>query len=232
MRVAALILAAGKGERMGAKKAKLFLLLKDRPVIVHTLFRFEQCPLIDDIFLVLSQGMIKYFDENISRKYGFKKLAKVVAGGRKRQDSAKKGFNAIKAGYDLVMVHDGARPFVSPGILQEAVHKTAKYGATLVAVPVKDTIKMVSSQGEIVQTLNRSRLWAAQTPQTFTHSLLKKAFQKAREDNFCGTDEASLVERIGVGIKIVEGSYDNIKITTPEDLSVGEMILNKEASAK
>jgi 2-C-methyl-D-erythritol 4-phosphate cytidylyltransferase len=125
------------------------------------------------------------------------------------------------------MVHDGVRPFISPALLQKAVDTTRKTGATVVAVPVKDTIKAVSPEKEVIKTLDRETLWAVQTPQTFKHDLLKKAHEKARQDGFYGTDDASLVERIGVPVSIIDGPYENIKITTPEDLVLAEALLQK-----
>ena len=140
------------------------------------------------------------------------------------------GLKTLNDDCELVMIHDGVRPFVSQEILKKSVHETANSGATVVAVPVKDTIKIVSMKAEVLETIDRSRIWAVQTPQTFARDILKRAYEKTFEDGFYGTDDASLVERLGVKVKIIPGSYDNIKITTPGDLALGEAILGKRAS--
>ena len=163
----------------------------------------------------------------IVEAFGCSKVAGIVAGGLKRQDSVWEGIKAITGECELVMVHDGVRPFISQALLQKAIDVTRESGATVVAVPVKDTIKVVSREKEVLKTLDRKTLWSVQTPQTFNQDLLKRAHEKARQDGFYGTDDASLVERMGVTVRVVDGSYENIKITTPEDLVIGETIQQK-----
>ncbi len=228
MSVVALILAAGQGKRMGAEKNKPYLLLAGKPILLHTLGEFEECPSIDGIVLVVEKHEIDHVRTSIVGAFGCRKVISVVAGGPKRQDSVWEGMKALDNECELVVIHDGVRPFISQALLQKAVDTTRKTGATVVAVPVKDTIKVASPQKEVVKTLDRETLWAVQTPQTFNYDILKRAHEKARQDGFYGTDDASLVERIGVPVSILDGSYENIKITTPEDLVLGEAILQKK----
>ena len=227
MKVVALIAAAGKGSRMGAREKKPYLILGGKPILAYTLSEFEKCSLIDETILVVSENEIEYSRGSIVEAFKFKKVSKVVAGGLKRQDSVWEGLKALKNYYELVMVHDGVRPFISQEILEKSIHETANHGATVVAVPVKETIKMVSEKAEVLETMDRSRVWAIQTPQTFKYDILKKAYEEAAKDGFYGTDDASLVERLGIKVKIIPGSYENIKITTPEDLALGEAILKR-----
>jgi len=227
MNVVALIPAAGSGSRMGTTQRKPYLTLGGKPILVHTLTVFEQCSLIKEVLLIVSSSDLEYSRTSIVETYKLTKVNKIVVGGAKRQDSVWEGLKALEGQYGLVMVHDGVRPFVSQGIVENAIHETAHYGATVAAVPVKDTIKIVSKEAEVVETIDRSRVWAVQTPQTFKYDILKMAYEKAYEDGFYGTDDASLVERLGMKVKIIPGSYDNIKITTPSDLVMGEAILKK-----
>ena len=227
MKTIALIPSAGSGSRMGAKAKKPYLSLGNKPILAHTLLEFEQCPHINEVVLIVSDDEISYSETSIVEAFKVKKVSKIIAGGPRRQDSVWEGLKALKDDCELVMIHDGVRPFVSQEILKSSVHETANFGATVVAVPVKDTIKIVSKQAEVVETIDRSRAWAVQTPQTFAHDILKRAYEKAYKDRFYGTDDASLVERLGVKVKIIPGSYDNIKITTPGDLALGEAILKR-----
>jgi 2-C-methyl-D-erythritol 4-phosphate cytidylyltransferase len=229
MKVVALIPAAGSGSRMSAKEKKPYLSLGDKPILAHTLSEFEQCSLINEVILIVSKDAIDYCKTSIVEAFKVKKVNKVIAGGPRRQDSVWEGLKILKDDCKLVMVHDGVRPFVSQEILEKSVHEAANCRATVAAIPVKDTIKIVSKQAEVVETIDRSRVWAVQTPQTFTHNVLKKAYEKAFEDGFYGTDDASLVERLGIKVKIIPGSYDNIKITTPGDLVLGDAVLKRRA---
>jgi 2-C-methyl-D-erythritol 4-phosphate cytidylyltransferase len=225
MKIVALILAAGRGRRMGTAENKPYLLLAGKPIVCHTLFEFEQSPLIDEIVLIVGQDEVDYARSSIVDAFQFTKVGTIVVGGLKRQDSVWKGLRAIKGDGDVVMVHDGVRPFISQELLQKTGQAMESSGAAIVAVPVKDTIKTASPQGEVLTTLDRSTLWAIQTPQAFRRDLLEKAFEKAIDDGFYATDDAALVERLGEKVTIVEGSYENIKITTPEDLVLGESLL-------
>jgi len=227
MKVAALIPAAGRGSRMGTRESKPYLVLAGKPILAHTLYQFEQCSLIDEIVLIVSKSEIEYSKASIIEAFMFEKVSKIIAGGLKRQDSVWEGLKSLKRDCGLVMVHDGVRPFVSQEILEKSIQEASRSGAAIVSVPVKDTVKMASEQGDVLETLDRSTLWAVQTPQTFKYEILKSAYKKAFEDGFYGTDDASLVERLGIKVKIIPGSYENIKITTPEDLALSEVILRR-----
>lgn len=227
MRIAAVIPAAGQSRRMGGKINKQFLMLGEKPVLAHTLLLFQNCSLIDEIIVVAAQGEVEYCQEFVIDKYNLSKVNKVIEGGKERQDSVYKGLLALSSFPDFVVVHDGARPFLDSEMIEETFIKAKELGGGVVAVPVKDTIKIVDQDKLVINTPERSTLWAVQTPQTFSYSLLISAYQKAKEDNFLGTDDASLVEKIGKKVAIVSGSYENIKITTPEDLIIGQAILER-----
>lgn len=219
-----IIPAAGQGKRMGAGKNKLLLELNDVPVLIHTLRVFEKDEKCDGIILAISPQDEVSFKQLLS-KYGIQKITAIVYGGKERQHSVYNGLKAAKTD-GIIMVHDGARPFIEIPYIHELINAATGHGAAVVAVPVKDTIKRVQ-QNEVVETVDRSSLWAIQTPQAFRISVLKEAHNRAMEDEFLGTDEASLVERMDHPVKIVEGSYDNIKLTTKEDLFFAEAILKK-----
>jgi len=220
----AVIVAAGQGSRMGAKVNKQFLNLLDRPILAHTLEVFEKNPLIDGIIVIARQDEVIFCYQEIVKLYHFKKVLTVVAGGKERQDSVFEGLKALPLQCELVVVHDGARPFIAQNIISEAIELAQEKEAVIVAVPVKDTIKKVIS-GAVQGTIPREELWAVQTPQVFNKELLLKAYQLAYEQGISGTDDASLIELLGIDVKVVLGSYENIKITTPEDLDIGSAIL-------
>lgn len=224
-RTVVVIPSAGLGRRMGAGK-KNFSLILGKPVLAHTLYPFEACPLVDAIILVIKPEDRDYCVKEVVERYGFKKVCAIVDGGAERQDSVANGLAAIKDGADVIVVHDGARPLATPDIIEAAINKAASEGAAIVAVPVKDTIKEVSD-GLVVRTLPRQSLWAVQTPQAFKVDIIRRAHEAARRDGFYGTDEAALVERLGMNVSIVAGSYENLKITTDEDLIVATAILEK-----
>lgn len=228
-KVFAIIPAAGSGARLGGVK-KQFLELNGKPILVHTLQQFEFCPDVDEIAIAVPEVDIAETERLISR-YRLLKVSTVVAGGRERQDSV---YNALRVlntkGSDIILVHDGVRPFVRPAQISEMVSRCLEYDAVVMAVQPKDTIRRSNGGGFFDQTLDRNALWLVQTPQGFRASILLKAFQQALADKFYATDEAALVERLGIKANIMEGSYDNIKITTPEDLELGLLILKRWAS--
>ncbi|PKM79759.1 MAG: 2-C-methyl-D-erythritol 4-phosphate cytidylyltransferase [Firmicutes bacterium HGW-Firmicutes-13] len=226
MRVAGIVAAAGRGKRMGHSINKQYLLLAGRPVLAHTLEQFSRYP-FDEIILVAAPGEEQYCKNEILDPLGLKEKVKVVPGGKERQDSI---FNALKCAAsqtDVVVVHDGVRPFISLQILEDSIKTALRYGAAVTAVPVKDTIKITNDEDFVVDTPSRHLLWAAQTPQTFRYDIICEAYQKAFETGFQGTDDASLVERLGFPVKINRGSYNNFKITTPEDLHLAELLLKQ-----
>lgn len=221
-----IIVAAGSGSRMKRDINKQFIKLEGKEIIVHTLEKFYKNEYIDDIVIVIKESEEKYFIDNVINKYGFDNV-KLAYGGKERQDSVYNGIKKLNIGCDIVLVHDGARPFVNKDIIKKSIDEARENNAVVVGVPVKDTIKVVNTEGNIVDTPKRSLLWAVQTPQSFKYEVITKAYEDAYNNNYYGTDDAMLVERIGYNVKMVEGSYDNIKITTEEDLHFGTQILNK-----
>jgi 2-C-methyl-D-erythritol 4-phosphate cytidylyltransferase len=214
---------------MGAARSKPYILLNEKPILLHTLQALEQCPLIDDVVLLVEQGEIEHARASVVEAFGLAKVSAVRAGGPRRQDSVWEGLKTITDDCDLVMVHDGARPFVTQEILERAVQGAIDCGASIVGVPAKDTVKLVSAHKHVLETPDRAGVFLVQTPQTFRRAIVLEAYRQAMREGFYATDDAALVERLGMPIKVVEGSYDNIKITTPEDLAIGEMILKRRA---
>jgi 2-C-methyl-D-erythritol 4-phosphate cytidylyltransferase len=219
MNYSVIIPAAGQGKRMGADKNKLLLLLNKQPILLHTLLVFEQDEHCTEIILVIN----KEDKENILHiltLHSFTTEITIIYGGAERQYSVIHGVNAVKKN-EYVLVHDGARPFITHDIIKRLLEASKTSGGAICAVPVKDTIKRVENE-MVAETLERANLWSVQTPQAFSLALLKEAHQRATEEKFLATDEASLVERIGKQVVIVMGDYKNIKITTPEDLEIAE----------
>ncbi|MEH7383213.1 2-C-methyl-D-erythritol 4-phosphate cytidylyltransferase [Bacillus sp. JJ1533] len=215
--------AAGQGKRMNAGKNKQFIELKAIPVIIHTLRVFEHDPMCSGIILVINKDEQSIFEELIQTHH-IKKVVSLVQGGSERQYSVYNGLQAVKD-TDIVLVHDGARPFLKQTHVHELVNVATEKGAAVLAVPVKDTIKRASRDLYVEETVERSSLWAIQTPQAFHVSILQEAHEMAKKEDFLGTDEASLVERIPKQVYIVKGDYLNMKLTTPDDLVFAEAIL-------
>lgn len=224
--VSVIIVAAGKGTRMNSHINKQYLDLCGLPVLARTINAFQKCKLVDEIILVVNKDDIVYCKKEIIDIHDFVKVTQIVGGGDKRQQSVLNGLNCVNNKAEVVLIHDGARPFIKQDIIVESIITASKFGAACAAVPVKDTIKRSGEEGFIKETLQRENLWAVQTPQAFKYPLIKEAHRQALNDNFEGTDDSILAERLGLPVKIVMGSYDNIKITTMEDLLVGEAILN------
>lgn len=223
---AAVILAAGQGKRMNSSVQKQYLLLKGHPILYYSLKVFEESP-VDDIILVTGQSEIAYCREEIVEHYGFQKVSAIVAGGKERYHSVYAGLKAVKeAGY--VLIHDGARPFVTQEIINRTLEGARRDGACVAGMPVKDTIRLLDEQGVPEVTPDRERVWMMQTPQTFSFPLIYDAYQRLMEQEQRGlavsvTDDAMVLEAMtGNKIKLTEGSYENIKITTPEDLKIAE----------
>lgn len=226
-KIFAIIPAAGSGTRIGGEIKKQFLPLKGKPIIVHTLQQFEHCPDVDEVALALPESAMSEM-EAIVERYRLHKVSKMIMGGAKRQDSVANVLKRLTLkDSDIVLVHDGVRPFIEIKQLSHIIKVCKEYHAAVLAVQPKDTIRRSVGGGFFDQTLDRTALWLIQTPQAFQAKLLVKAFEKAKKDKFFSTDEAALVERLGVKVKIVEGSYDNIKITTKEDLELGTLILER-----
>lgn len=221
MKNVAIVLAAGQGKRMNSKVQKQFLLIKEKPVLYYTLNAFETSTQITDIILVTGKDEIEYCRKEIVEKYGFNKVRKIVAGGKERYHSVYNGIQAIDEA-DYVFIHDGARPFVDGEIIARVCDAVKKYKACVVGMPVKDTIKIADEEGYAQQTPDRRKVWQIQTPQTFAYDLIKEAYEKLLAEEPDGiTDDAMVVETMtNHKVKLIEGSYRNIKITTPEDLDV------------
>lgn len=228
-RVFALVPAAGMGKRMGADINKQYLLLDGMPIIARTLQVFQESDLIDGIILVTPLQEIPFCRREIVERFDLTKVLAIVPGGAERQHSVFNGLRELMhhaADDDIVMIHDGVRPFIDNRILHQVRETACCHGAALVAVPVKDTIKTVHD-GMVIGTPDRSTLWQAQTPQAFRFGLILQSHSAADQDHFLGTDDCSLVERAGGTIGIVTGSYRNIKITTPEDIQLAENFLSQ-----
>lgn len=222
-----IIPAAGQGKRMNAGRNKQFIELEKVPIIIHTLKVFEEHSLCLGIILVINEAEKADFLKLIE-KYQITKVKHLVPGGQERQFSVYNGMKAVMEG-EQVLVHDGARPFITQKSIEDLLSKTIKTGAATLAVPVKDTIKRVEN-GIVVETVERSSLWSIQTPQAFKLSLILEAHENALREGFLGTDDASLLERMDHEVAIVAGEYTNIKITTPEDLYIAEAILSRRKS--
>lgn len=227
--VCAIIVAAGKGSRMNMDMNKQYVDIAGKPVLARTLQVFEDCSLVSDIIVVINELDIVFCKQSIVERYGFSKVRVLVSGGETRQESVIKGLQ--QAGDDgIILIHDGARPFIDNSIIEASISAAEEFGAACVAVPVKDTIKSSDSESFVTSTLDRSCLWSIQTPQTFKAYIVKEAHRIAAQEGFSGTDDAVLVERQGHRLKLVMGSYYNIKITTREDLVFAEAIAGKEWS--
>ncbi len=226
-KVVAIIPSAGLGRRMGGRK-KNYLLLSGSPVLAYTLAAFESSALVDSVVVAIAPGDEEYCRSSLA-PFGFKKVSHIIAGGKERQDSVNNALEFAKDA-EVVAVHDGARPLVTIEIIDAVIRSAFETGAAIAAVPVKDTIKEVSD-GTVARTIDRTRLVSVQTPQAFRRKILVNAFQKAKADNFYGTDESSLVERAGHTVSVVRGSYENFKITTAEDLLFAKGVLEKRGAA-
>ena len=224
MKVGAIIPAAGRGKRIGASVPKQFLEIQGKPLLHHTLTVFASCKLIDYVVLVMPQADVDEMGEDWLNKYDI--VREVVVGGEQRQDSVYNGFNSLEEGTDIVVVHDGVRPFTTPQMITATVEAAQQHGAAITAIPVSDTVKQ-AADGFVKQTVSRDGLWRVQTPQAFQYGLLQQAFKKAKKDSYYGTDEGSLIEYLGERVRIVPGSELNIKITRKEDLVLGERLLSR-----
>lgn len=223
----AVIVAAGKGKRMGTELSKQFLPLCGKEILAHTVEKFEKAEKIRDIILVTGEDSLQDV-QDMTQEYGWKKIRSIIAGGKERQDSVWNGLQEVAADAEIVLIHDGVRPFVTEDILNLSMETAMEMGGCVAGVPAKDTIKVCNSENIAVDTPDRSTLWQIQTPQTFRRELIMKAYMQAKEDGFVGTDDASLAEYSGYPVKVIMGSYRNIKITTKEDLLIGEAFLKEE----
>ena len=233
MAVIALVPAAGMGRRMGAGINKQYLQLGGMPILARTLRHFEDAPFVDLIVPVIPADEIDFCREQVVERYGFRKIREIVAGGKERQQSVLNGLRSLngRADDDIILIHDGVRPFVSQHMVQRSIEVARECDGALVAVPVKDTVKVVED-GVVTATPLRETLWLAQTPQTFRYGVIRAAHEIADAEQFLGTDDASLVERLNDKVHIVIGDYRNIKITTPEDLVLAEAFLKTATNSE
>ena len=224
----AIVLAAGQGKRMGTKVHKQYLLISGRPVLYYSLDTFQKSGIIDEIYLVTGAGEEEYCRNDIVKQYGFDKVTKILTGGAERYHSVWNALQEVEEG-GYVFIHDGARPFVDEEIIARAYDEVCAYGACVVGMPVKDTIKQADENGYVAGTPDRDRLWMVQTPQVFSTELVKGAYRMLMRETYIHvTDDAMVVETmLGHPVKLVCGSYENIKITTPEDLDIGEIFAKK-----
>jgi len=212
MRTVAIIPAAGSGNRMNRDVSKQYLTLAGKPILVCTLEVFEACPLVDALIVVVPLQDLESVRTDILAPWRLKKVAGIIPGGKERQDSVRAGIEAV-------------RPFITAGLIESCVRAAAAEGAATVGVPVKDTVKEVGPDGRILRTCDRSLLWLTQTPQVFRRDIIENAHRAAAREGFRGTDDTSLVERLGIAVRMIRGDYGNIKITTPEDLILAEALL-------
>jgi len=222
----AIVLAAGQGKRMGTKVQKQYLEIDGKPVLYYSLYAFEQSSIIDEIILVVGENQTKYCQTEIVSKYGISKVKRIVQGGAERYHSVWNGLQEVE-GEGYVFIHDGARPFINEEILRRAYKDVENCKACVVGMPVKDTIKLADCEGFVDETPERSLVWMIQTPQVFESSLVTKAYALLMEqNNIQVTDDAMVVEQLlGNKVKLTLGSYENIKITTPEDLDIAEIFV-------
>lgn len=238
MKNTAIVLAGGSGSRMKSSVKKQYLMMQEKPVLCHSLEVFQNCSRIDEIVLVCGKGEVEHCRTGIVESYGFTKVVHIVEGGKERYHSVYEGLKVI-TDCNYVLIHDGARPFVDEEILDRVLNALPEYHACVVGMPVKDTIKMSNTEGFVDRTLPRELLWTIQTPQSFDYALIRDAYDQLHKKEQAGTleikitDDAMVAEYIlQTPVKLVEGSYDNIKITTPEDLLLAELILNQRKQIK
>lgn len=231
LRCTAIIMAAGKGKRMQTAVSKQFLSVCGKEILAWTVDVFEKSPLVDTILLMASADG-KEDVQHLWNTYGWKKVAAVLEGGKERQNSVANGLAAVGEETDIVLIHDGVRPFVTEEMIADSIVAAQAYGGAVIGVPAKDTIKVCSADGLAVKTPDRSTLWQIQTPQTFQRDLIVNAYEKADRDGFLGTDDASVAEFAGHQVKVVIGSYRNIKITTKEDLVIAEAFFKEDLKEK
>ncbi|MBW2609330.1 MAG: 2-C-methyl-D-erythritol 4-phosphate cytidylyltransferase [Deltaproteobacteria bacterium] len=227
MKTVAIIPAAGAGVRMGADRAKQFMGLNGRPLLSLTLERFQACAAVDSIILVVPPDDIDYCRREIVDRYRLNKVEKIVAGGERRQDSVRFGIEAAEGECGLVVIHDGARPLIEPYLIEKAVAAARKERAVITAMPAKETVKEIDREGYVIKTYDRKQVWLVQTPQVFRYEDILSAHQQALSEGWEEmTDDALLVEKMGIPVKVIPGSENNIKVTTPHDRELVRFLLN------
>lgn len=223
--ICAIVLAAGQGKRMKSSIQKQYILLKEKPILYYSLKAFEDVKEIERIILVVGKGEVSYCRKEIIDKYGLQKVTDVIEGGKERYHSVYEGLKLLEKHCDYVLIHDGARPFITESIILNTIENVKKYKACAVGMPVKDTIKIVDEENFCVHTPERAKVWAVQTPQAFEYNIIKSAYDILMQKEIMVTDDAMVIEQfMNISVKLIEGTYENIKITTQEDLKVAETI--------
>jgi 2-C-methyl-D-erythritol 4-phosphate cytidylyltransferase len=228
MKTVAIIPAGGAGRRMGKGIPKQFLPLAGFPILVHTLQAFQRSSVIDEVFLVVPEGDIPEVRQEIVVKCHLSKVSVILPGGQERQDSVYNALQHVSDEHEIIVIHDAVRPFISGDLIGRAVAAARAFGAIAVGVPVKDTVEEVTADGWVKKTVAREGLWLTQTPQAFRRQILIAAYKKAAAEGYYGTDDASLVERIEIPVRMIPGESENIKVTTPEDLLLGDLIIRRD----
>ena len=223
--VTAIILAAGSGRRMGGGISKQFISIKGRKILAYTVEVFEKADCIKEIILVTAQESLLEVEE-LAREEKWKKITAFVIGGKERQESVMNGLSRISVESEIIVIHDGVRPFITEEIIEESIEVALEMGACIVGVPVKDTIKVCNDQALVKNTPKRDELWQIQTPQTFQKELILHGYQEAMKNKYLGTDDSSVIERLNHPVQVITGSYKNIKITTQEDLFIAKQFLD------
>lgn len=227
MQTHAIIVSAGKGTRMNRSTPKQYLLLQGKPVLCHTIMAFDKCPEVDKILLVVPEKDIRHCRERLLSALRIDTPVTILGGGKRRQDSVYNGILSIDDRNGLVVIHDGVRPLIRPGMISRCISEAITSGACILGLPLQDTLKMVDTDGRIQRTVNREGLWAAQTPQAFHYQLIRDAHESAAAAGVETTDDAALLERMGIPVSILPGARDNLKITTSEDLVLAGAILSQ-----
>ncbi|MBN2439652.1 MAG: 2-C-methyl-D-erythritol 4-phosphate cytidylyltransferase [Deltaproteobacteria bacterium] len=226
MKTVVIIPAGGAGRRMGGDIPKQYLSLAGVPILVHTLRKFQQSPFVDEIFLVVPEGDVAEVRRDMVERYDLSRVSLVISGGRERQDSVRNALAHVRGGHEIILVHDGVRPFVTGGLIERAIAGAKAFGAVAPGVSVRDTVKKVDAAGWVVKTVQREGLWLVQTPQAFRRGVILAAYERAAKDGYYSTDDASLVEKTGIPVRMIPGDAGNIKITAPEDLERAERIVS------
>lgn len=228
--ISVVIPAAGMGKRMNNNINKQYIKLEGKEVLARTVEKFNNNKFIDEIIVVARADEVEFCKENIINRYGFDKVKSIISGGNERMNSVYNGLKKVKKDCNIVLIHDGARPFITDKIIKQSIDETIKFDSTVVGVKVKDTIKIVDNNNKVIDTPDRDYIWAVQTPQTFKYDIIMGCYDKAISENIKVTDDSMIAEKYGYSVKMILGDYNNIKITTPEDLLFGEKIL-KEGEA-
>jgi len=225
--VGVIIVAAGEGKRIGSKIPKPFIEIGGVPILTLTLRPFQLIETVKEIVVVVKKDWVSYTREEVVKRFCITKVSKIIGGGERRQDSVKNGLDVVEG--DIIAIHDGARPFILPQFLSSIIEECKKSGAVIPAIPVNETLKKVE-KGFVRETIDRREIYRVQTPQVFRSNIIRSAYRQASQDGYYGTDDASLVERVGIRVKVITGLYSNIKITTREDLIYAETILLMQKS--